>query len=77
MGLGRHGTLHGIFVSRSCPFPLGRSVSRKAGKKTLKVTTTVLDCPKTIQSWRPCLGKIPTSDKALKQQHKTRLNGGK
>ena len=32
VGLGRDGTLHGTNESPSCTFPLGRSVSRKAGK---------------------------------------------
>ena len=32
MGLGRDGTSHGTYESRSCPFPLDRAVSRKAGK---------------------------------------------
>ena len=37
MGLGRDGTLHGTYESRSCLFPLGRPVSRKACKtKKLK-----------------------------------------
>ena len=33
VGLGRDGTSYGTYESRSCPFPLGRPVSRKAGKK--------------------------------------------
>ena len=33
MGLGRDGTSHGTDESRSCPFPLSRLVSRKAGKR--------------------------------------------
>jgi len=32
VGLGRDGTLHGTYESHSCPFPLDRLVSRKAGK---------------------------------------------
>ena len=32
LGLGRDGTLYGTYESRSCTFPLGRTVSRKAGK---------------------------------------------
>ena len=32
VGLSRDGTLHGSYESRSCLFPLGRPVSRKAGK---------------------------------------------
>ena len=32
VGLGRDGTLHGTNESPSCTFPLGRPVSRKAGK---------------------------------------------
>ena len=32
MGLGRDGILHGTYESHSCPFPLHRPVSRKAGK---------------------------------------------
>ena len=36
VGLGRAGTLHGTSESRSCIFPLGRPVSRKAGKKNNK-----------------------------------------
>ena len=35
MGLGRDGTLHGTYESRSYLFPLGRHVSRKAGKKKI------------------------------------------
>ena len=36
MGLGRDGTLHGTYESRSCLFPLGRPVSRKACKTKTK-----------------------------------------
>ena len=36
VGLGRAGTLHGTYESRLCIFPLGRPVSRKAGKRTIK-----------------------------------------
>ena len=32
VGLGRDGTLHGTYEFRSCLFPLGRPVSKKAGK---------------------------------------------
>ena len=32
VGLGRDDTLHGTYEFRSCPFPLGKPVSRKAGK---------------------------------------------
>ena len=35
VGLGRDGTLHGTYESRSCLFSLGRPLSRKAGKKGL------------------------------------------
>ena len=35
VGLGRDGTLHGTYESRSCPVPLGGPVSRKAGKSSL------------------------------------------
>ena len=36
MGLGRDGTLHGTYGSRSCLFPLCRPVSRKACKTKKK-----------------------------------------
>ena len=42
MGLGRDGTLHGTYESRSCPLTLGLSVSRKAGKTKTKTIFTEL-----------------------------------
>ena len=52
VGLGRDGTLHGTYESRSYLFPLGRHVSRKAGKKKiarihltgLVIVCSVKDC---------------------------------
>ena len=47
MGLGRDGTLHGTYESRSCLFPLGRPVSRKACKKQKTKKTSIIvinDC---------------------------------
>ena len=35
VGLGRDGTLHGTYESRSCLFPVSRPVSRKACKKKI------------------------------------------
>ena len=43
MGLGSDSTLHGTYESRSCPFPLGRPVSRKAGKTKQNVTSRGVD----------------------------------
>ena len=40
VGLGRDGPLHGSYESRSCLFPLGRPVSRKAGKTKIKQKET-------------------------------------
>ena len=43
MGLGRDGILHGTCESRSCLFPLGRPVSRKACKtKTNRISSHAL-----------------------------------
>ena len=44
VGLGRDSTLHGTYEFRSCPFPLGRPVSRKAGKTKLKLFALVAHC---------------------------------
>ena len=41
VGLGRDGTRMGP-ESRSCPFPLGRPVSRKAGKQVKHKTRKIL-----------------------------------
>ena len=47
VGLGRDGTLHGTYEFRSCLFPLGRPVSRKACKKQKTKKTSIIvinDC---------------------------------
>ena len=47
VGLGRDGTLHGTYESRSCLFPLGRPVSRRACKKQKTKKTSIIvinDC---------------------------------
>ena len=60
VGLGRDGTLHGTYESRSCPFPLGRPVSRKAGKtkkKLKKLNQKLIRVHFVADSFRPrCLG---------------------
>ena len=59
-GLGRDGTLHGTYESRSCPFPLGRPVSRKAGKtkkKLKKLNQKLIRVHFVADSFHPrCLG---------------------
>ena len=42
VGLGRDGTLHGTYESRSCLFLVGRPVSRKAGRKKAPPSVSAL-----------------------------------
>ena len=52
MGLGGDGTLHGTYESRSCLFPLGRPVSRKACKTKTKTKNDSFYIRKRINSYR-------------------------
>ena len=61
MGLGRDGTLHGTYESRSCPFPLGRPVSRKAGK-TKKQNINYSGIPKFMR--KPSMLTVKTENNA-------------
>ena len=71
MGLGRDGTLHGTYEFRSWPFPLGRPVSRKAGKrnKTIKKIGKLLSkggfrLTRWVSSFKKVIDSVPESEKA-------------
>ena len=49
MGLGKDGTLHGTYESRSCAFSLDRPVSRKTGKTKTKLIVE-MGCCKDLES---------------------------